>query len=138
MQTNTSKKCANSQAASNTSNSQIDYEPKKSSISQMDSGFSSCILPTPVESSSVINNFLSKLPMWGGKVDLQSSSTYFADYSNFNLVNTCSIDYLLLCLWLYDELSSHKPNQLDKSDNEIHHLIKKVIFYLRNIVIYFN
>ena len=65
--------------------------------------------------------------MLGGKVDLESSHTLSDQYKNYSFANTCSIDYLLLCLWFCKKLNNNLFNELKDNSLMDALLVKKII-----------
>jgi hypothetical protein len=47
-----------------------------------------------------LRSFLSHVPNWGGKMIVDGKET------STRIINTCTIDYLLLCLWVSSQVSS--------------------------------
>lgn len=55
--------------------------------------------------TEILKFFYSNMPPWGGNIVSLESITNSMIYSNFNIVNTCSFDYLLYGLWISFKLS---------------------------------
>jgi hypothetical protein len=70
-----------------------------SSTQIADSNYSSLPSSNVNSYSSKIQCFLNHLPLWGGKIELESDHSMFTQYAKHSISNSCSIDYLLLCLW---------------------------------------
>ena len=82
---------------------------------QIDSNYSSLSTSlTPF--SPIVIDFLNHLPSWGGKVELDSSHIFYETYKKFSLSNTCSIDYLLLCIWFIYKIKSNVFDLLFATD----------------------
>jgi hypothetical protein len=54
---------------------------------------------TEIGEKELVELFYSHSPPWGGKIAS-------LDYLDYNLVNTCSFDYLLYAIWLSSKLSN--------------------------------
>ncbi len=47
----------------------------------------------------MVDHLLNILPKWGGKIDVSGCKTNFFDsFNNFDIINTRTIDYLLLAI----------------------------------------
>jgi hypothetical protein len=99
-----------------------------------DSNYSSITSSNAIINSypSTILNFLNHLPAWGGKIELESTHSLFSSFSTlpkYSISNTCSIDYLLFCVWTATKLNDEIVDILQNHfvDNSLNSLVKKII-----------
>lgn len=76
----------------------------------------------------LINRFLQRLPTWGGKINIASSTNI--TFNNFSLINTCNFDYLLFCLWLTSEINNEQPKISRSEYADIINSIDKVNIFV--------
>lgn len=90
---------------------------------QIDSNyFSQSTLADTNQQLPLISAFLSRLPEWGGDWTTASPEPPFENVT-YHFINTCTIDYLLLCLLLCKQLSQDW-NLIDQFDDKV--LIDKI------------
>jgi hypothetical protein len=123
------------------SQSQVISQPKKGtpesieSIEQSEFSVAASSYRTRSQRSHLLDQFTLRVPKWGGRCVLNESHSSYQDYKNVRLSNTCSVDYLLLAVWLSKEINPEIPYLITqyKSFPILSSSLLKVIDFIENM-----
>lgn len=93
-----------------------------------------CLLPSSStqQNSVLISAFLSRLPIWGGE-SIQQPLNSRSKQKKLTFLNTCSIDYFLLCLWLSKQLCNDWISINDYDNKVLVNKINNVVQFISEL-----